>query len=43
VTATSPVRALVITARSFKRLLDEQPEIESKVLAAANARRADDL
>jgi CRP/FNR family transcriptional regulator, cyclic AMP receptor protein len=34
VTATSPVRALVITDRSFKRLLDEQPEIQRKVLVA---------
>jgi CRP/FNR family transcriptional regulator, cyclic AMP receptor protein len=34
VTATSPVRALVITDRSFKRLLDKQPEIQRKVLVA---------
>jgi CRP-like cAMP-binding protein len=32
VTATSPVRALVITDRSFRRLLEEQPEIQTKVL-----------
>ena len=32
VTATSPVRALVITDRSFRRLLEEQPEIQRKVL-----------
>jgi len=34
VTATSPVRALVIMERDFKRLLDEQPEIQRKVLVA---------
>jgi CRP-like cAMP-binding protein len=34
VTATSPVRALVITDRAFKRLLEEQPEIQRKVLVA---------
>ena len=32
VTATSPVRALVITDRSFRRLLEEQTEIQTKVL-----------
>ena len=34
VTATTPVRVLVITARSFRRLLEEQPEIQRKVLVA---------
>jgi CRP-like cAMP-binding protein len=34
VKASSPVRALVVTERNFKRLLDEQPEIQRKVLAA---------
>jgi CRP-like cAMP-binding protein len=34
VTATSPVRALVIMERDFKRLLGEQPEIQRKVLVA---------
>jgi CRP/FNR family cyclic AMP-dependent transcriptional regulator len=34
VTATSPVRALVIMERDFKRLLAEQPEIQRKVLVA---------
>ena len=34
VTATSPVRALVIMGRDFKRLLAEQPEIQRKVLVA---------
>jgi CRP/FNR family cyclic AMP-dependent transcriptional regulator len=40
VTATSPVRALVITDRSFKRLLEEQPEIQNKVLQALAERLA---
>ena len=40
VTATSPVRALVITDRSFRRLLDEQPEIQTKVLQALAERLA---
>jgi CRP/FNR family transcriptional regulator, cyclic AMP receptor protein len=40
VTATSPVRALVITDRSFKRLLRDSPEIQEKVLAALAARLA---
>lgn len=34
VKATSPVRALVITDRAFRRLLDENPQIQSKVLKA---------
>ena len=34
VTATTPVRVLVITDRAFKRLLEEQPEIQRKVLVA---------
>jgi CRP/FNR family transcriptional regulator, cyclic AMP receptor protein len=34
VTATTPVRALVIMERDFKRLLAEQPEIQRKVLVA---------
>jgi CRP/FNR family cyclic AMP-dependent transcriptional regulator len=40
VTATSPVRALVITDRAFRRLLEDQPDIQSKVLAALAARLA---
>jgi CRP-like cAMP-binding protein len=40
VKASSPVRALVITDRNFKRLLDEQPEIQGKVLAALAERIA---
>jgi CRP/FNR family cyclic AMP-dependent transcriptional regulator len=34
VTATTPVRALVITDRAFRRLLEKQPEIQRKVLVA---------
>jgi CRP-like cAMP-binding protein len=40
VTTTSPVRALVITDRSFRGLLDHQPEIERKVLESLAARLA---
>lgn len=38
VTATSPVRALVITDRSFRTLLEHQPQIQGKVLSALAAR-----
>jgi CRP/FNR family transcriptional regulator, cyclic AMP receptor protein len=38
VVATSPVRALVITDRSFRRLLERQPEIQSQVMSALAAR-----
>jgi CRP/FNR family cyclic AMP-dependent transcriptional regulator len=34
VTATSPVRALVITRQNFMRLIDQQPDIERTVLKA---------
>jgi len=40
VTATSPVRTLVITGTSFKRLMSEQPEIQRKVLLALAERLA---
>jgi CRP/FNR family transcriptional regulator, cyclic AMP receptor protein len=40
VTATSPVRALVVTERSFRRLMEEQPEIQRKVLVALAERLA---
>ena len=40
VVATSPVRALVITERNFRRLLDEQPEIQRKVMVALAERLA---
>ena len=38
VVAETPVRALVITDRSFRTLLDRSPEIESKVMSAKAAR-----
>jgi CRP-like cAMP-binding protein len=40
VTATSPLRALVITERNFKRLLGESPEIQRKVMIALAERLA---
>jgi CRP-like cAMP-binding protein len=40
VTALSPVRALVVTERNFRRLLDESPEIQRKVLSALAERVA---
>jgi len=40
VTATTPVRALVITDRSFRRLLEHSPEIQLKVLEALAERLA---
>ena len=40
VTATSPVRALVVTDRAFRRLLDGSPEIQRKVLMALAERLA---
>ena len=43
VTATSPVRALVITDRSFKRLMQDMPQIQAKVLAALAERVAPQL
>jgi CRP/FNR family cyclic AMP-dependent transcriptional regulator len=42
VTATSPVRALVITDRSFRRLLDESPQVKTKVMEAMARRLAPD-
>jgi CRP-like cAMP-binding protein len=42
VTATSPVRALVITDRSFRSLLERQPEIQGKVMSALAARLGPD-
>jgi CRP/FNR family transcriptional regulator, cyclic AMP receptor protein len=43
VVATSPVRALVVTDRSFRRLLDDMPEIQTKVLEALAERLAPEL
>jgi CRP/FNR family transcriptional regulator, cyclic AMP receptor protein len=40
VVATSPVRTLVITERNFKRLLEESPEIQRKVMVALAERLA---
>jgi CRP-like cAMP-binding protein len=40
VTATTPVRTLVVTATSFKRLMDDQPEIQRKVLVQLAERLA---
>ena len=40
VIATSPVRALVITDRSFRRLLDDSPQVQTKVMEAMAQRLA---
>jgi CRP/FNR family cyclic AMP-dependent transcriptional regulator len=40
VIATSPVRALVITDRSFRRLLDDAPRVQDKVMEAMAERLA---
>jgi CRP-like cAMP-binding protein len=40
VRAASPVRALVITARSFERLLEQQPAISTSVMGAMADRLA---
>jgi CRP-like cAMP-binding protein len=40
VRASSAVRALVVTARSFRRLIDEQPEIKTSVMEAMADRLA---
>ena len=40
VTAATPIRALVITDRSFRDLLRDSPEIQGKVLEAVAARLA---
>jgi CRP/FNR family cyclic AMP-dependent transcriptional regulator len=40
VTATSPVHTLVVTDRAFRRLLDDVPEIQRKVLLALAERLA---
>lgn len=43
VTATSPVRALVVTDRSFRRLLEDLPQMQTKVLTALAERLAPDV
>ena len=40
VVATSPVRALVITDRSFRRLLEDAPRVKTKVMEAMAERLA---
>jgi CRP/FNR family cyclic AMP-dependent transcriptional regulator len=40
VVATTPVRVLVVTAQSFRALLDHQPAIATKVLSALAERLA---
>jgi CRP-like cAMP-binding protein len=42
VVATSPVRALVITDRSFRSMLEHQPGIQGKVMSALAARLGPD-
>ena len=42
VTAETPIRALVITDRSFRTLLEHSPEIEDKVQSARAARLSPD-
>jgi CRP-like cAMP-binding protein len=42
VTATSPVRVLVITDRSFRRVVQDMPSIAVKVLASVGERLARD-
>jgi CRP/FNR family transcriptional regulator, cyclic AMP receptor protein len=42
VVATSPVRALVITDRSFRSLMEHQPQIQGKVMSALAARLGPD-
>ena len=42
VVATTPVRALVITDRSFRSLLEHQPEIQGKIMSALAARLGPD-
>ncbi|MEX2211875.1 MAG: cyclic nucleotide-binding domain-containing protein [Gaiellaceae bacterium] len=43
VVATTPVRVLVVTDRSFRSLLERSPSIQSKVLAALAERVAADI
>ena len=41
VTTTSPVHALVVTDRAFRRVLQESPSIQGKLLASLAERLAD--
>jgi CRP-like cAMP-binding protein len=40
VAATSPIRALVVTDREFRHLLEESPDIKTRVMQAMAARLA---
>jgi CRP-like cAMP-binding protein len=40
VTATTPVRALVLTDRAFRRMIEDQPIIAAKVLETLAERLA---
>jgi len=42
VTASSPLRFFVLTRQSFRSLLEHQPEIEDKVMAALEERLSSD-
>ena len=42
VAATSPVRALVVTDREFRHLLEESPDIKTRVMQAMATRLAPD-
>lgn len=42
VAATTPVRALVVTDREFRHLLEESPDIKTRVMQAMAARLAPD-
>jgi CRP-like cAMP-binding protein len=42
VAATSPVRALVVTDREFRHLLEQSPDIKTRVMQAMAARLAPD-
>ena len=42
ITATSPIRALVITAMNFKQLLEDDPDISQSVLETLDARTPPD-
>lgn len=43
VVATSPVHALVVTERSFRRLLERSPSIQTKVMEAMAERLAPEM
>jgi CRP-like cAMP-binding protein len=43
VVATSPIRALVITDRSFRRLLEDSPQVKTRVMEAMALRLAPEM